>query len=435
MNYDDAIDYLYSATPQFQRIGAAAYKPGLETVQKLSLLKGNPHREYPTVHVGGTNGKGSTSHLLASILIASGYKVGLFTSPHLNDFRERIRINGKMISKADVVDWIEDYISRDTDLEPSFFELTTMMAFDMFLKYKVDIAIVEVGLGGRLDSTNIISPILSIITNVSKDHVAQLGATVDLIAVEKAGIIKDRVPVILGEGEDPTVNRIIKSKATESGCRFIVADEENLISSYKSRSDSLGNIIVYDSPVFGVIEGELTGSYQIKNTNTVLASVLELRRQGWTIPDAAVRSGFRNVVSATGLLGRWTTLYDSPKIIADTGHNEGGWKFLSETLSEYEGNMKIIIGFVNDKDIASILPMLPKNADYYFTQASVPRSMNAEVLAIKASEYSLSGPVFDDVKHALMKAMEDSRGVEDCMIFVGGSTFVVADAIDYFKNR
>lgn len=427
MTYEETVDYLYNATPQFQQIGAAAYKPGLDTVRKLSALTGNSHLKFPAIHVAGTNGKGSTSHTLAAVLQSAGYRVGLYTSPHLLDFRERIKVNGSMIEKEEVCGWIENYLSlKPADMEPSFFELTTVMAFDIFASRNIDIAIIEVGLGGRLDSTNIITPILSVITNISKDHTAQLGNTMTSIAYEKAGIIKTGIPVILGESDIEEVVSVISSKARETGSQLIFGDRPLRYDSATVLNKGKG--ILYENTPFGNIRGELQGDYQLRNTSTVLASLEILNEKGWRITSETVAEGFANVSSMTGLAGRWTITDTNPLTVCDTGHNEGGWRILGEMLKNSRKELFMVVGFVNDKDVDSIMRLMPKNAKYYFTCASVPRAMKPSQVKEIASTHGLSGSCYEDVETAVRQAKSDASTLGDnAMVFIGGSTFVVAD--------
>lgn len=431
MNYKKVIEYLYNATPMFQKIGAAAYKPGLETIKELAALYGNPHFSYPVIHIAGTNGKGSCSHTLAAVLQSTGLKVGLFTSPHLVDFRERIRINGRMISKRDVCEWVNEYIRSNNSLQPSFFELTTLMAFDYFARKKVDVAIIETGLGGRLDSTNIVNPVLSIITNISKDHTAQLGNTLESIASEKAGIIKKEVPVIFGEGENEQVREVIIGKATEMNSSLVVASDSPLYDGYKASDKETADMMLYKTP-FGDLLYGLTGEYQLKNANTVLHALCKLKDLNWNITDRAVRRGFQYVKQLTGLRGRWDVISKEPLIICDTGHNEGGWTYLSDRLATYGNKLHVIVGFVNDKDVESILKLLPKEATYYFTRASVPRALDAIVLKSMGNKLNLHGEAYDTVETALNMAIKE-HGSDD-VIFVGGSNFIVADLLAFSGN-
>lgn len=433
MDYESAIEYLYNATPQFQQIGAAAYKPGLATVEQLSRINGNSHCRYPIIHVAGTNGKGSTSHTIASILQSAGYKVGLFTSPHLVDFRERIRVNGEVIPQHEVTRWLEEYIARDTGLEPSFFELTTVMAFDYFAMQQVDVAVIEVGLGGRLDSTNIVTPVLSIITNISKDHVAQLGDSLSSIAREKAGIIKPGTPALLGESCTPEVKEIFTAKASECGAKLTIADEEVLFDEAREIDCNGLQLMSYTNTPFGDITAELTGAFQIPNANTVLHAMLLLRNQGFKVSSEAVAEGFRHVNRNTGLTGRWTIVDTQPLTVCDTGHNEGAWKYLGAKLAGHHGDVRMVIGFVNDKDIDSILTLLPRNASYYFTRASVPRALPALELKLKAAQSGIDGECFENVSEALSAAKENAT--QQTLIFIGGSNFIVADYLALQRNH
>lgn len=438
LTYKETIDFLYSQTPQFQQIGAAAYKPGLQTVTSLASALGNPQRKLRCIHVAGTNGKGSTSHSIASVLQAAGYKVGLFTSPHLVDFRERIRIDGRMIGEDEVVGFVERFRELGLEsLKPSFFELTTVMAFDWFARNEVDFAVIEVGLGGRLDSTNIITPILSVITNISFDHMAQLGNTLPEIASEKAGIIKPGVPVVIGEAEG-SVRDVFLKKAQEVGAPIIFAEDEHPA---RGVSDELSRLLVSYSP-FGSFTFELTGLCQFKNIQTIVTALVELRKAGVEFPDGAVDVGLRKVIERTGLMGRWMTVSDNPLTICDTGHNIGGWQYISEQLDRHTGPLYIVIGFVNDKDISHILPLMPRRAHYLFTRASVPRALPAEELASKAAEAGLKGECFGSVAEAVERACQlaeasapECQSNEKPMIFVGGSTFVVADLLSWLQQK
>lgn len=423
MTYQDTISYLYNATPQFERIGAAAYKPGLDTSRALDDAFGNPHRRYPTIHVAGTNGKGSTCHTLAAILQSQGYRVGLYTSPHLVDFRERMRVNGAMIPEADVIDFVERYQSMQLDLHPSFFELTTIMALEFFARENVDIAIIETGLGGRLDTTNIISPILSVITNISRDHMAQLGDTVAQIAGEKAGIIKPGVPVVIGNAGGEGVRDVfLKKAAAEDAQIFFACDNK-----YFDSADFAGDTILYRNTFAGNITGQLSGNCQIENTATILCAAERLRHQGWAVSDKAIAEGFANVGQLTGLAGRWMKICGNPTMICDTGHNEGGWQYLSRRLDSYGDKLWMVIGFVSDKDVSHIIEMMPRSAHYIFTQAAIPRAMNAERLAALAAETGILGEAIPSVKDAISAARKNcpSSGT----VFIGGSTYVVAEAL------
>ncbi len=434
MTYDETIAFLYSQTPQFQQIGAAAYKPGLGTVIALSEKFGNPHRRLRCIHVGGTNGKGSTAHSLASVLQAAGFKVGLFTSPHLLDFRERIRINGNMIPREEVTGFVER--CRECDAlaaKPSFFELTTVMAFDWFAREKVDVAVIEVGLGGRLDSTNIITPELSVITNISLDHVAQLGDTLLQIASEKAGIIKPGVPAVIGEA-DGKVREVFERKAAEVGAPVRFACDGGIFEpggEPRLADTPRGERLTADTRTFGPVEFELTGDCQKRNLATIMCALEQLTDR-FTVTPVSVCTGLATVIESTGLAGRWMTLSQTPLTICDTGHNIGGWEWLGPRLASHQGKLIMVIGFVNDKDTSHILPLMPRDAEYIFTRASVPRALPAEELAIRAESAGLRGRTAPDVETALVMAREAAGAETDAMIFVGGSTFIVADALRCF---
>lgn len=427
LTYDNAIDFLYTQIPMFQRMGANAYKPGLDTSIALDKAFGNPHSRFPSIHIAGTNGKGSTAHTLAAILQSAGYKVGLYTSPHLVDFRERIRINGEMISHSAVVDFVSRYRVINLDCQPSFFELTMTMAFEYFAKEKVDIAVIETGLGGRLDSTNIITPILSIITNISFDHTAFLGDTLTAIASEKAGIIKHNTPVVIGEASGD-VKQIFLDKSTEMNSPIKFADENNAF----SIAELTPNGYLYHNTPFGNITGELTGECQQKNTATILSAIEQLRLIGWEITPDAVKQGFANVCKLTGLAGRWMELQQSPRVVCDTGHNVGGWEYLSRQLSQVEGKLHMVIGFVNDKDISHILDLMPHNATYYFTRAEIPRALSADEVKAIALAKGLKGEAYATVAEAYQKAIVSASATDT--IFIGGSTFVVADLLSYLNS-
>ena len=426
MTYNEATTYLFNSAPLFQNIGAGAYKEGLSNTNALDSRYGHPHCSYRTIHVGGTNGKGSVSHTLAAILQCAGYKVGLYTSPHLADFRERIRVNGQMIPEQRVIDFVTQEKEFFEPLHPSFFELATALAFLYFKEEKVDVAVIEVGLGGRLDCTNIINPDLSVITNISKDHVQFLGDTPTQIAKEKAGIIKPGAPIVIGETNNNIEVRnvfITKSKEVDTSIKF--ADEESEI--LHSFAQPQGGR-KYQTKNWGVFNGELGGDCQEKNTATILCAVQTLIEQGYNIKDKHVHDGIAKVCSLTGLMGRWQRLGNEPLAICDTGHNIGGMQYIvGQLASTPHERLHFVIGMVNDKDIDSVLGILPKDAEYYFTQASVQRALSAESLAIKAGKVGLKGVVITDVKEAYRKARQNAT--KDDLIFVGGSTFVVADLL------
>ena len=433
MNYEETLHYLYTSIPVFQHVGASAYKPGLETSRALDNYLGNPHRAYQTLHVGGTNGKGSTSHLLAAILQLSGYKVGLYTSPHLVDFRERIRVNGEKIPQSYVVDFVERYRRQFEPLKPSFFELTSTMAFAYFRDMHVDYAIIEVGLGGRLDSTNIITPVLSVITNISKDHTQFLGNTLEKIAGEKAGIIKPGVPVVIGDVDKENVMRVFREKAREVNAPLYASTELAPLQSCELGED---NRWYFRTKDFGELTGELGGMVQARNASTVLTSVSVLRKIGIPIPVEAVRDAFARVVELTGLMGRWQTVHTSPRVVCDTGHNTGGWEFLSRQLADEAKRcrtLRMVVGMVNDKDIDGVLSLMPKEAVYYFTQASIARALPVDEFAEKACRHGLKGGTYPNVGEAVRCALQDAS--EEDFIFVGGSTFIVADAYPLLEGN
>jgi len=430
-SYDEVIQYLYDHLPYYQRSGPAAYKDNLDNTHALDQMFGHPHLKFKSVHVAGTNGKGSVSHMLTSVLMEAGYKTGLYTSPHLKDFRERIRVDGVMIEKDFVVGFVNEFLLRNHEngLEPSFFELTVMMAFDYFSKNQIDIAIVEVGLGGRLDSTNILRPELSVITNISLDHTALLGDTLGKIALEKAGIIKKRIPVLIGETH-PQTNIIFNGIAKEMSAPIVFADQQyhsgyglysaDALQIFTIRKDG---VVVYEN--LGL---DLLGRYQSKNICTVLAAVEQLREQGWKISDSALRTGLGKVVANTGLQGRWQTIGANPRVICDTGHNEGGIREVVAQIKQTPYKMlHFVIGMVNDKDIAGVLSLLPKDAIYYFTKAAIPRALDQKQLMKIATFFKLQGNTYPSVALALAAARQNAD--PDDMIFIGGSTFIVAEAI------
>lgn len=427
MNYNEAVEWLYSQTPQFQQIGAAAYKPGLDTVRILAGAFGNPQDSYKIIHVAGTNGKGSTCHTLAAILHAAGLKVGLYTSPHLVDFRERIRVDGEMIPREEVASFVGRYrnLNLDVVVEPSFFELTTVMAFDWFARCAVDVAVIEVGLGGRLDSTNIVNAEIGVITNVSFDHCAQLGHTLRQIAHEKSGIMRSGVPLICGE-TDAEVQGYFDAEALEHGANLIMAQNDNPGVGFVDSENGLAPMRITGTS-FGDLDFQLTGICQHQNALTILSAVKQLKAMGWSIPDEAVKAGMACVADSTGLNGRWMVLGRSPLTVCDTGHNEGGWRLLSEQLAALPRPLTVVLGFVNDKDIDTILHLLPADADYVFTNASIPRALPASALAAKARSVGLDGQTISGVKEAYEAAVAHTPATGS--VFVGGSTFVVADLL------
>lgn len=428
MTYLETLDYLYTKLPMFSRIGAVAYKKDLHNTIALCDAVGNPQTQFKTIHVGGTNGKGSTSHMLAAILQQAGYKTGLYTSPHLKDFRERIRINGNMVPKKVVSQFVQQQKATIESLQPSFFEVTVAMAFAYFAAEKVDIAIIEVGLGGRLDSTNIITPELSVITNISLDHTNLLGNTLPEIAFEKAGIIKPGIPAVIGERQVETDEVFLnKAKETDSPLTF-AADELSVTQVNKDEQYLSVTVQQGTSVLFDNLKLDLTGSYQLKNVLTVIQSVLELRKLGYTITDKAVYKALKNVKNLTGLQGRWYTLQQSPLTICDTGHNLAGITEVMQNIAHTpHQNLHMVFGVLKDKDISGVLALLPKQATYYFTQPSVERAMPAEMLAEQAAQLELQGEVYPEVKLAWQAARQ--QALPGDLIFIGGSTFVVAEVI------
>lgn len=426
-DYQSTLDWLFHQLPMFSRVGAAAYKPGLDTSLRLDEHFGHPHRKFRSIHIAGTNGKGSCSHMLASILQASGYRTGLYTSPHLVDFRERIRINGEMIPQESVVDFITRFRTSAYDGKPSFFELTMMMAFDWFARCHVDVAVIEVGMGGRLDSTNIITPETSVITNISFDHTQFLGKTLPEIAAEKAGIIKSGIPVVVGEAEGE-VKEVFLDHATKHGSSIHFAQENNGLKKITETPEGFK----CESNTEGSFECPLTGDYQKKNIATVLTTVKIMREVGFNISPDAVRTGIANVEHATGLRGRWQKLSDHPLAICDTGHNQAGLSYnlakLKRLMDRHpEGKLRMVIGFVADKDIDSILHLFPKNAEYYLTNADIPRALPVEELAQICAATGLHGRTYHSVAEAWKSALSEAS--DDDIIYVGGSTFVVADLL------
>lgn len=429
--YEESLEFLYSQLPMFSRVGAAAYKPGLDRTIALDNLFGNPHRKFRSIHIAGTNGKGSTSHMLASVLQAHGYKTALYTSPHLIDFRERIRINGKMIPKEKVIDFTKRWRESDSDINPSFFELTMTMAFDWFASENVDIAVIEVGMGGRLDSTNIITPIASAITNISFDHTQFLGDTLAKIAGEKAGIMKPGVTTVIGEATEET-ETVFRNHAVATGATLKEAYNTPLLTSF-TPDDEWG--WQCSSPIIGDFHLPLAGEYQKKNINTLLNILNILPDVGIKLNKEKTREGIEKVVENTGLMGRWMRMSSSPLTICDTGHNEAGLRYNLHQLNEImqkrhektpDAKLFMIIGFVSDKDVDHILPLFPKDAVYYITQAAIPRAMPVDILADKceANGITIAGK-FESVKKAAATATNCAAPSD--VIYIGGSTFVVAD--------
>jgi dihydrofolate synthase/folylpolyglutamate synthase len=429
MTYAQTLGFLFSQLPAYHRIGKAAYRNDLHNTILLDNYFSNPHFKYPTVHVAGTNGKGSVTHMIASVLQEAGYKTGLYTSPHLKDFRERIKVNGLMISKKDVVSFVEKNMKIIESVKPSFFEMTVAMAFNYFAESNVDVAVIEVGLGGRLDSTNIISPVLSIITNIGHDHMDLLGDTLEKIAIEKAGIIKKKIPVLISETQPETEN-IFNNKAKESDSLISFADKNYLCNFEKS--DSLAgerNYMMTELSTNQQFHGisSLGGDYQSKNLQAVFAAVIMLK-DVFKFSQENIIEGIRKVIKNTGLNGRWQILSVAPLTICDTGHNKEGLEYVIDQVKRVpKSALHIILGFVNDKDLGSVLPLFPTDAFYYFTKASVPRSLNEVMLKSEAAKFGLNGQSFTDVQSALDTARKNAR--QSDLIFIGGSTFIVAEVI------
>ena len=419
MNYKETVEYLFNSTPVFEHVGASAYKEGLSNTLALDEHLDHPHKNFKAIHVAGTNGKGSCSHTLAAILQSMGMKVGLYTSPHIVDFRERIRVNGECLSEQYVVDFVEQHRSFFEPLHPSFFELTTAMAFRYFADQKVDIAVIEVGLGGRLDCTNIITPELSIITNISLDHTQFLGNTLAKIAGEKAGIIKEGVKVVIGEDVEET-RPVFEAKAKEKNAPIVFAQDYPEVLCSEACAEGGRN---YETLNFGMIHGDLSGDYQERNMNTCLTAckVLGLKKEN-------VIEAVAHVAERTGLVGRWMKINESPLAVCDTGHNVGGWKYLAPQIKAQKcEHLRIVFGMVDDKDIDSVMDMLPKNAIYYWTQATSHRAIPKEIVADKGRTHQLEGNIYNSVKEAYREALKDASN--DDFVFVGGSSYVVADLL------
>ena len=447
MDYKQTLEYLYNAAPAFEKVGVGAYKEGLSNTLALDEHFGHPHTKYKTIHVAGTNGKGSVSHTLAALLQLAGYKVGLYTSPHLVDFNERIRVNGKPIEHEYVVRFVENEKDFFAPLHPSFFELATAMAFKYFAEQQVDIAVIEVGLGGRLDCTNIIRPMLSVITNISFDHTGMLGSTLAAIAAEKAGIIKEGVPVVIGEHTSET-RPVFEQKASDMHAPILFAEDCQYVTASQPLTSTMGRR--YHTSCFGVIDGELGGECQERNVNTVLNCLLPLakamKREGMSVLKSnlklidCVRQAFSHVCEITGLTGRWQKVGDSPLVICDTGHNVAGWQYLAgqikdtyrELSNKGESHLYIVFGMVNDKDVSTVLAMLPRDAVYFFTQADNHRAILSSDLKAMAVEYGLQGESYDTVPEAYKAARAQAK--ENDFVFVGGSSYVVADFLG-MKDR
>jgi len=437
MNYHSAIDFLFNSLPMYQRLGKAAYKDNLDNTLRLDEYFASPHRDFASIHVAGTNGKGSVSHMLASVLQEAGYRTGLYTSPHLLDFRERIKVSGVSIPEKAVGDFVEIHRSIIEKLSPSFFEMTVAMAFDHFKQQSVDVAVVETGMGGRLDSTNILRPVLSIITNISLDHTEFLGKEKASIAREKGGIIKEGVPLVIGRNESPATE-ILEEMARKHNSKVIVAgrQREALFTSL-DREGRMHLRVRNTGTESGAADTEnwicdLSGMYQVENMLTALSSLEELQTLGWPISREHINRGLAKVIQNTGLLGRWQSLGHNPRSICDTAHNADGIAAVIRQLEQIpRKKLHMVWGMVSDKDLDKILPLLPSDAIYYFTPSTVPRSMDAEELCRRASGFGLKGKAWSGVREAYGEAVK-AAGPDD-MIFTGGSTFVVADLLEMKK--
>ncbi len=435
MTYTEVCEYLYNQMPMFERQGASGYKEGLDNSYALDKHFDHPHNKYRTIHITGTNGKGSCAHTLSAILQSCGYKVGLYTSPHLVDFSERIRINGLPISEEYVTTFVENEKSFFEPLQPSFFEVVTAMAFKYFADMNVDIAVIEVGMGGRLDCTNIISPILSVITNIGLDHTQYLGDSIVQIALEKAGIIKDNTPVVVGEAT-PDTRALFDAIAKEHHAPIVFAEDQQEVLSAKPSNKGM----VYDTKSFGILTGDLMGSYQVKNTNTILCAIKQLEKIGYlydtisepgkTCLNPEVRESFKKVSGLTGLKGRWQKICDTPLTICDTAHNVPGWEYISKQLESVKCRHKhIVFGMVDDKDVEGVMALLPKDATYYFTKANNKRALSENILKVYAQGLGLNGDSYADVHSAYTAARNVAEN--DDFVFIGGSSYVVAD---FLKN-
>ncbi|MCL2074737.1 MAG: bifunctional folylpolyglutamate synthase/dihydrofolate synthase [Marinilabiliaceae bacterium] len=428
MNYHETINFLFEQLPMYQRTGASAYKNNLDNSLALDKWFNHPHKNFKTIHIAGTNGKGSVSSMLASILQESGYKTGLYTSPHLRDFRERIKINGQMIPEEKVVDFVSENNEIINKIKPSFFEMTVAMAFNYFEKSKVDIAVIETGLGGRLDSTNIITPILSIITNIGFDHLALLGNTLLKIAKEKSGIIKKGVPVVIGQFQENVFDFLFE-KALYLNAHLSIADEnyKAVVATSCEKYKSV-NIFKGSEFYFSGLKLPLLGDYQLKNLQTTMQAVENLQKSGFSISADNISKGIKNVIINTGLEGRWQIISKNPTIICDTGHNEDGIREVVSQLAKIEfQQLHFVFGSVNDKDLTKIFSLLPQHATYYFTKANIPRSLDTKTLQKNASLFGLHGECYESVTEAVAAAKINAD--KNDLIFIGGSTFVVAEII------
>ncbi len=434
MTYPQTLEFLFTRLPMFSRIGAAAYKKDITNTVLLCEALGNPQEKFKSIHVAGTNGKGSTSHMLAAILQSAGYKTGLYTSPHLKDFKERIKVDGKEIDEEFVVRFTERIMPNIDAIEPSFFEITVAMAFEYFVQQQVDIAVIEVGLGGRLDSTNIITPEVSVITNIGMDHMNLLGDTIELIAGEKAGIIKHKIPAVIGEVL-PATRPVFEAKAKEVGTTISIAQEKRWVSDWQHEQQHLVATVAHhqldeDRQTYHL---DLPGIYQLKNLLTVLETIQLLKVKGWRIENEQVKHGLAHVKRLTGLYGRWQIVQQHPTIVLDVAHNEDGIRQITQQLEhETYNKLHIVIGMVKDKEIETVLSLLPHAATYYFTKAQIPRALPAAELMNTAAKYNLIGHHFEDVNTALLEAI--TKAHKEDLILVCGSVFVVGEVNSSFHH-
>lgn len=437
MTYQEVIDYLFNQTANYEQQGATGYKEGLDNSLKLDEYFEHPHESFRSIHIAGTNGKGSVSHSIAALLQVAGYHVGLYTSPHLVDFRERIRVNGTPISEDYVINFVEQNKDFFEEVKPTFFEITTAMAFQYFKEQNIDIAVIEVGLGGRLDSTNIITPILSVITNISLDHTQLLGESVEQIAMEKGGIIKPGIPVVIGE-TTPETRMVFEALAQENKSPIYFAEDEQEV---KEAIPLTSGGYLYKTKTLANFKGELSGIYQEKNMNTIVVALHRMVDMGYLcdcidpsdkqMVQEEMTKAFSNICNITGLMGRWQTIQQSPTVVCDTGHNVGGWQYLSKQLESIEcDHMHIVFGMVDDKDVYGVMALLPKNATYYFTKASTKRAFPETSLKVFGDQFGLKGECYSTVEEAYNTAL--ANATERDFIFIGGSTYVVAD---FLKSR
>lgn len=425
MNYQETISYLYQRLPAFHRVGASAMKSGLHNITVLCEALGNPHEQFKSMHVAGTNGKGSTSHMLSAVLQSAGYKVGLHTSPHLKSFTERFKINGIPCSEQNIVDFVAKHQALIEEVQPSFFEISVALCFDYFACEKVDIGIIEVGLGGRLDSTNIITPILSVITNISFDHTDLLGDTLGKISAEKAGIIKPNVPVVISETQ-PETKEVFKRKALETQSPLYFADQSFEI--LESKLVGRFREVSYKTSTTNIrtLKLDLLGKYQAKNVLGVVKAIEVLNQLGWEVSDEEVHNGLENTIPLSQLQGRWQVLQEQPMVVADVAHNYGGLEETLTQINQYSySSLRFVLGFVKDKDVKGVLELFPKEAIYYFCAAELPRSLPAEDLRILANVLGLQGKSYVSVREALQTAKDEA--LHSDFIYVGGSTFVVSE--------